>query len=269
MIWRLIEDGAASGSWNMAVDEALLQGQCSGSPPTLRFYHWKPACLSLGRLQRGTFSSPGDLVRRPTGGRAVWHQHEITYAVALRLDQLPRGATSVVAAYNYVSTGLLQGLSLLGVDAALAGQATRAGRAPEKPGANCFDYSTPQCDFTALGRKLIGAAQYRRGDALLQHGSLLLRIDEAAWQQALGTGMGTAISLNQLGLRAPRAQITAALAQGFRCSLGVTLEPGALTSREAELASSLQCNKYATSGWTEGAGSNGPATVCIREHGRV
>src|SRR5262245_7678235 len=88
--WRLIRDGAAAGAWNMAVDEALLRCQLEeGSAPVLRFYSWQPACLSLGRLQRQPPPAGVETVRRPTGGRAVWHQHEITYSVVFPLEALP------------------------------------------------------------------------------------------------------------------------------------------------------------------------------------
>ena len=87
--WRLLRDEAATGARNMAVDETLLHSAARGEA-TLRFYHWQPHCLSLGRLQKslppavfeGEFGR--DVVRRPTGGRAVWHAHEITYALAMR-----------------------------------------------------------------------------------------------------------------------------------------------------------------------------------------
>ncbi|MEO6907921.1 MAG: hypothetical protein ABI210_08530, partial [Abditibacteriaceae bacterium] len=80
--WRLIQHGAATGAWNMAVDEALLEGARDSGIPVLRFYSWDPACISLGRLQKVpevVRRSIFDWVRRPTGGRAVLHQHEVTY----------------------------------------------------------------------------------------------------------------------------------------------------------------------------------------------
>src|SRR5688500_13569424 len=104
MIWRLILDGAAAGAWNMAVDEALLLSHAAGAaPPTVRFYDWQPACVSLGRCQKfdaaraATIRDCGfDLVRRPTGGRAVLHQHEITYCIVVGAELLPAHCRSVL-----------------------------------------------------------------------------------------------------------------------------------------------------------------------------
>ncbi|HLM68541.1 MAG TPA: hypothetical protein VK358_13475, partial [Longimicrobium sp.] len=87
--WRLLDTPPAPGAWNMAVDEALAQSVRAGEPPVLRVYRWSPPCLSLGRNQpsggydRDEIRRRGlDVVRRPTGGRAVLHHRELTYSVA-------------------------------------------------------------------------------------------------------------------------------------------------------------------------------------------
>jgi lipoate-protein ligase A len=270
MNWRLLLHGAASGAWNMAVDEALLRMHAEYSaPPTVRFYDWQPACLSLGRFQeysrlpRGDF----DVVRRPTGGRAVWHHHEITYSAVIREELLPAGATSVVGAYRWLSAGLVRGLAELGIAASLAkavarqtsarqtsARQTSARKAAERrgqstpSGANCFN-SAAQCDFLVAGRKLIGAAQARKHGAILQHGAILLEVEEQAWQNALDGAPQNAITLRELGVRATRAEIIAALARGLQETLAAPLRSDELAPPEIALANRLHAEKYTQAFW--------------------
>jgi lipoate-protein ligase A len=249
--WRLILDGEYSGAWNMARDEALLLSQNASTLPVLRFYSWNPACVSIGRLQKNfDFSplqnSPFDCVRRPTGGRAVLHQHEITYCAVVHQEFLPREARSVVGAYNWLSAGFLEGFRILGLDAQLA--------APHKAStplaANCFQ-AAAQCDFLVGGRKLIGASQCRKGNAILQHGAILLEVDESAWHKAVGGAMDGATSLRALGVLASREQIIAALAEGMARAHAIYFAPGSLTVQEHGLASRLHTSKYTSSRWNE------------------
>lgn len=260
--WRLLRDGAAPGARNMAVDEALLESAAHGMTPTLRFYSWQPHCLSLGRLQKvlpdavarafAQGESDFDIVRRPTGGRAVWHAHEITYSLALSLDQLPADARSVSGAYAWLSAGFARGLSALGVPIEAAPGGVRA------QGPNCFAASAG-CDFLIEGRKLIGAAQCRRDDALLQHGSILLSIDRQMWQTYAGGPMDSAISLGELGLKvegeAAIERIIGQLCVGLAEQIGADLKRGGLSETEAERARVLQREKYQSARWNrEGAG---------------
>jgi lipoate-protein ligase A len=252
MNWRLILDGATTGAWNMAVDEALLLSRGNSTldsercPPTLRFYGWQPACLSLGRFQSfnevlGNTAmdeatsgirdpvSGIDIVRRPTGGRAVWHHLEITYGAVLHEDDLPPGARSVMGAYRWLSEGFIAGLQTLGVQATLDTASPQSatgthdrqnrGAARESRIPNCFS-STTRCDFVVDNRKLIGAAQCRKHGAILQHGSLLLDVDERAWQRAVGGSMQDTVTLKSLGITSDRSTIIAALCAGVEYSLG-------------------------------------------------
>lgn len=271
MNWRLIRDGAASGAWNMAVDEALLLAQLDESTldalptPVLRFYDWNPPCLSLGRLQKietkyfeavsslATPFSSLDFVRRPTGGRAVWHQHEITYCAVLRAELLPTDATSVVGSYRWLSEGLLAGLQTLGIKARLSdGAQSTLGRREKSE--NCFDVAAP-CDAVVDGRKLIGAAQCRKNvggrTAILQHGSLLLDVDETAWKQAMqtigqddGASLEKITSLRMLGVFEARATIIDALCEGMTRRRGVKWSADGLSAFECEIAQRLYEEKY-------------------------
>ncbi len=262
MNWRLIEDGAHSGAWNMAMDEALLLAQATRDAlPSLRFYQWQPSCLSLGRLQRGFEPPPGlDWVRRPTGGRAVWHQHEVTYCAVFPASILPAGATSVVGAYNWLSSGFLRGLQDLGIRAELSsGRQAAVKSTSDGAGAhrdNCF-LAAAQCDTVVAGRKLIGAAQCRKAvgerTLILQHGSLLLDIDDGAWRKALGGGtndtMEQVVSLSALGLYVSREDVMAALVQGMEAVLGVQWQEDAPDEREVQMATCLYGEKYTQGLW--------------------
>ncbi len=254
MQWRLIRDGAASGAWNMAVDEAIMlhQSQSSTHAGTLRFYGWNPPCLSLGRFQKWEQmlegEPPFDVVRRPTGGRAVWHQHEITYCAVFGEEVLPRGCTSVAGAYAWLSRGFIAGLQKLGVHATLA----PAGNDRVQT-ANCFASAT-RADFVVDGRKLLGAAQCRQHGVVLQHGSLLLSVEEESWQRALGKGApgsnaGDVVTLQMLGVQNSAEEIIDALCAGCEETLKISLLPAVLAEEEASLAACLLEEKYAQPSW--------------------
>src|SRR5438552_1703789 len=172
--WRLLLDPPAEGAWNMAVDEVLLAGVAVGSaPPTLRFYAWTPACLSLGYFQpfsvvnvEGCRGLGIDVVRRPTGGRAILHDRELTYSVTLPASVLGHDA-GIVPSYHRLSLALQAGLQDLGVPATLA--PLESGPAVVDQGPVCFDRPSAH-EILLGGRKLVGSAQVRRSGALLQHG---------------------------------------------------------------------------------------------------
>ena len=275
MNWRLIEDGAHSGAHNMAVDEALLNAQSAADArPVLRFYDWQPSCLSLGRFQSLpdylSENAPVDWVRRPTGGRAVWHQNaqEITYSVAFALDILPSDHRSVTASYRWISRGLLSGLQNLGIGAHLS-SAHAANPAASTCGAeNCF-LSAAQCDAMVDGRKLIGAAQCRKTFpqriGVLQHGSILLDVDEAQWQRALG-GSGAVnwrhrvTTLRELGCMVRRAEVVEALCVGMAQSCGAQFGCDELTEREKNAVQELEREKYGARQWNQ-SGREGAAIL--------
>ncbi|HTE21113.1 MAG TPA: lipoate--protein ligase family protein, partial [Armatimonadota bacterium] len=178
--WRLLDTPPAPGAWNMAVDEALADSVRAGGPPVLRVYRWSPPCLSLGRNQpsggydRDEIARRGlDVVRRPTGGRAVLHHRELTYSVAAPQGVLggPRQA------YSAINRALVAGLARLGVPAHL--QPAGEQRAPLPSLAPCFEQPV-EGEVTAAGRKLVGSAQRTDRGVLLQHGSLPIEDDQSA-----------------------------------------------------------------------------------------
>ncbi len=184
--WRLIPLMNASGAFQMALDEWLLDQHQQGlHPSTLRFYTWNPPAISLGYHQRQwpqawqTLTWQGesiDLVRRPTGGRAVLHQGDLTYAV------ITSGlGSNRLRVYQSICEFLIQGWRSLGIDLhyGLAGRGYI-----HNP--NCFGTATGADLVTPDGFKLIGSAQLYRGKAVLQHGSIRLRQDTDLFRQVFG-----------------------------------------------------------------------------------
>ena len=209
----------------MAVDEALLRSAQRGAPPTLRFYSWDGAWLSLGfaqslsGAQRAACREAGvGIVRRATGGRAVLHGADLTYAVAAPASALPAG---LQATYARIGEALRAGLTALGVEVERAGPS----RAAAGQGAfDCFQAPAAE-EICARGRKLAGSAQRRAGGGVLQHGSLRLRPDPPAARAAAGLEPEGATSLAELGFALDAERVRAACAAAFAALLPAILEP--------------------------------------------
>jgi len=259
--WRLLVDAPLVGAWNMAVDEVLLDGVAAGTtPPTIRFYGWNPPCLSLGYFQPfdvvdvdGCRALGVDVVRRPTGGRAILHDRELTYSVALPAPVLGQDG-GVLPSYYRLSLVLQDGLRRLGVPATLAPESARSSAAH---GPVCFDRPSAH-EILLHGRKLVGSAQTRRGGGLLQHGSILNepRIDklmaclhrtDGAGSRGLEDGVAGLAELGVTDLGPIASAIGAAFAVGF----GVDLVEAPLRPHEEEAARALARSKYQSAGWTE------------------
>lgn len=177
----------------MSIDDALLAEVARSGNAFLRLYRWDPPTLSVGRNQSPErFAHDGvPIVRRPTGGQAVWHEHEVTYAVAAPIALFG----SLREAYREIHGQLADALRTLGVNAELA---TPPAVKPSSRPAACFAASVGG-EILVRGRKLVGSAQARRGDAFLQHGSILLggsqsRVvagsNETTLQEVLGRSVG-------------------------------------------------------------------------------
>jgi len=255
--WRLLVDAPSSGAWNMAVDEVLLDGVASGlSAPTLRFYQWRPACLSLGYFQPfdvvdvdGCRALGVEIVRRPTGGRAILHDRELTYSVALPASLLGHDG-GVLPSYYRLSLALQEGLRRLGVPATLAPESAASGSLEHGP--VCFDRPSAH-EILLAGRKLVGSAQMRRGGGLLQHGSILIEprignlrkclmlADDSA---ASSTGEGWeriedgVAGLGEVGVSEP-AEIAGAIAGAFAARFGIRLMEAPLRQEELTAAQAL------------------------------
>lgn len=242
----------------MAVDEALMESARAGVV-TLRFYRWRPGTLSFGRNQaaRGRYDAAEarsrgiGIVRRPTGGRAVYHHRELTYSVTAPTDAWG----SLRDAYCRINRALADGLRKLGADVRCAAAGSR-NTAPPRPSARaCFRDPLPG-EVVAGGRKLVGSAQWRDRGALLQHGSLLLVNDQQVTEDLLITPPPTrdahagAIALCEvLDAAPPLADLEACIARSFEQEFALRLEPGTLTPAEKRRAARLEA-RFADTGWT-------------------
>ena len=177
--WYLWIDETARPGWaNMAIDQTLLERAEQLGERWLRLYRWAPHCLSFGRHEpaarrydKQRIAALGmDTVRRPTGGRAVWHAEELTYAVAAPSAQFG----SLCAAYREIHGMLAEALSQLGAPVYLAPSI----RTPALDAGACFSQPVGG-EIMMSGRKVVGSAQLRSGGALLQHGSILLQDNQA------------------------------------------------------------------------------------------
>ncbi|MEK6612306.1 MAG: hypothetical protein AABZ29_05960 [Gemmatimonadota bacterium] len=176
--WRLLDTGARDGAWNMACDVALMARARRTGESVFRVYAWSSPTLSFGRHEaaRGRYDAAAiaaagvDVVRRPTGGRALLHDREVTYSVTAPVDP----AVSLPASMRRINQLLLRTLHRLGVPAIEADEP----RSMRPEGAACFALPAPG-ELTLGARKLVGSAQMRHDGALLQHGSILLDDDQA------------------------------------------------------------------------------------------
>ncbi len=260
--YRFINTGIQDAALNMAIDEAILTHHLRGEvPPTLRVFQWAQTAISLGRFQsfereieREACQRPGVvLVRRPTGGRAVYHQDEFTYSIVIgKRDGVPAG---VVAAYAYLSQGLLAALQMLGVQAEISDE-----RVSKHPSAACFASST-QADLTSGGFKLVGSAQVWKDDTLLQQGSLpledraseffeLLRFpSEQARQEALEHYREKTSPLHSFALSVSWDQVAQAFRSGFSSFLQKDFIATELSQSEQDMARQLVQEKYSKLEW--------------------
>ncbi|HEX6589554.1 MAG TPA: biotin/lipoate A/B protein ligase family protein [Longimicrobiales bacterium] len=271
--WRLIAgDGTrdaldAPGARNMAVDTVLFDSARSGGAPTLRFYRWTPACLSLGRNQpaRGRYDEgrlPGvDVVRRPTGGLAVFHDRELTYSVACTIGVLGSPRES----YVRIHTAIARGLAALGVATGLAPLGSRAPD-PNDPLGVCFA-APAHGEVLADAGKLVGSAQRTEGRTILQHGSILIggsqaraaatrpdRSDRSDRRVAGSASTGPTdhhgATLEALLGRTPTdAEMVEALTAGFEAEIGIRLAPGSLSADEVRRLPDAEA-RYRSDEWT-------------------
>jgi lipoate-protein ligase A len=245
----------APGALNMALDQALFAGVQAGGRPVLRLYRWQPACLSLGRNQRavGVYDPElarrrgVDIVRRPTGGLAVLHDAELTYAVAAPAPPLggPR------AAYVRINQALVAALRALGAPAAVSERGASHTPSPDALHP-CFERPAAG-GVVAAGRKLVGSAQRVEQRVILQHGSILLSGSQATvlalQAPALPGGSGEITLAELLGSVPEWGQLLAAVTTAFQAEFGICLAPSALDAGErAAVAGELE--RFRSAAWT-------------------
>ena len=269
--WRLLDTGPADGFTNMAVDEALLEVfTAEEGVTTVRFYSWSPPALSLGYAQaierdidlKRCTSLGVDVVRRPTGGRAVLHDHEVTYSVVISGDD-PHVSSGVLAAYLTISQAMIRGLAYLGISAELLPLRRGVSLPSDRSSPVCF--ATPSSyEVAVAGRKIIGSAQRRAHGVIMQHGSIplswnLKRVQAVFARSSLESGSPQGkpdydlpmTSLQEAGGRAfDYAEVVAALTRGIAETWQIDLLPGQLSVAERQLSAHLRARKYHSDAWT-------------------
>jgi lipoate-protein ligase A len=264
----------------MAVDEAILLAVSQGqAPPTIRFYSWQPAAISIGYFQRAHTEVDHEqlqanglgFVRRPTGGRAVLHHHELTYSIIVSESEsfIPR---TVNEAYRVLSEGLVRGFRKIGLLAEMISFAQKqqttsfqTSNEEKERSAACFD-APSWYELVVEGRKIAGSAQTRQKGVLLQHGSILLEFEVEHFLQFLRfrddqqrqhwkkTLMNNAVAINDL--RRSKGQPILAVSDliepfrnGLAEALSIPLYDGDLTPIEEKMVQQLMREKYATATW--------------------
>jgi lipoate-protein ligase A len=257
--WRLLVTEPVDGATNMAIDEALWRGRQAGtSPPTVRFFGWEPPCLSLGYGQPLDESVDLDacrrlgagVVRRPTGGGAIYHdgpERELTYSVVATAADLGIGP-DLLETYHWIGRALLRGLNTLGAGAEMVAAGGGAGPAP----AFCFA-RTGAFEIEVGGRKLVGSAQRRRGTSFLQHGAVMLGVDEARVRAVFPATRDPLATMTTLqaatGRRPSFDEVALALAAAFEREHALRLAPGGLSGEETAEVEALVAGKYGTDAW--------------------
>jgi lipoate-protein ligase A len=270
--WYFIDSGDSSPAYNMALDEALLDWHSKGDiPPVIRFYTWDPATLSIGYFQRVEKEINLDavekhgygFVRRPTGGRAVLHDQELTYSVIVS-EEHPKMPHSVIEAYRVISEGILEGFKGLGLEAYFAVPQTDEERAGLKNprSAVCFD-APSWYELVVEGRKVAGSAQTRQKGTILQHGSILLDLDEDRLfdlfkfsNERVRERMQRAFKKKAVAINTLREtpvsidEARTAFRYGFEKGLDVELVPFELTDEQQAEVEKIAKDRYMNDEWT-------------------
>lgn len=251
----------------MAIDEAILRSVAEGREmPTLRFYGWKPPGISIGYFQKAMDEIDIEacrkagigVVRRLTGGRAVLHNEELTYSMAVP-ENYPGIPAAVNESYMYLSRGILDGLKSLGIPAEMTAVDRTAGR--RGTSAACFD-APSWYEITVHGKKVVGSAQTRQKGTILQHGSIVLRLNTDRLASVLKfeneearDAMKRTLGRKAGGINEFRAEkitlrdLKTAVLSGVAKHLGVKFIESGLSDAETTEARELAAGKYRAGGW--------------------
>ncbi|MDN4525291.1 lipoate--protein ligase family protein [Fictibacillus fluitans] len=270
--WLFIDSGNCDPAYNMALDEALLTWHSEGKiPPVIRFYGWNPATLSIGYFQKAEKEINLEavkeyglgFVRRPTGGRGVLHDKELTYSVIVS-EEHPNMPKTVTEAYRVISEGILQGFRNLGLEAYFAVPRTEEEKAGLKNprSAVCFD-APSWYELVVEGRKVAGSAQTRQKGVILQHGSILLDLDEdklfdlfvypsdRVRERMQRAFKSKAVAMNELREK-PVTPEEAKLAfyNGFESGLNLDLQTYELNDGQKQEVEQIAQTRYRSKEWT-------------------
>ena len=273
MLWRFIPFKRLNAFENMAIDEAIFREyQLRDAAPTIRFYSWSPPSISLGYFQETSKEIDVeecrryhiDIVRRPTGGKAVLHEHDLTYAVVAK-ENNPLFPPDILGTYRVISECIADALSEFGIEAEMAGD----GRASQDEllMASCFS-SPSRYELLVKKRKICGSAQVRSRGVFLQHGSILLDFDPIKTCAVLLPSHGD----RERHVKQLRESVTSiyehispsvsvgmichALKKNFEKRLGIELVQEEMSPEEEVLKTRLMRDKYLNDKWNlEGKGA--------------
>lgn len=268
--WKYMSSGTNDAFYNMALDELLMEKVRDKTlPAVLRFYEWETPTLSLGYFQK--VSKEIDLekvkdygyemVRRPTGGRGVLHDKELTYSVVLPEDyeDMPE---SVTESYRIISRGLLEGFRNLGLDAHFSIPTTEKEKSELKNIRSSVCFDTPSWyELVVEGRKIAGSAQTRQNDVIMQHGSILLDVDvdhlfdmfkyqnERFKNKMKEAFKEKAVAINEISDKTFTVDdLYPAFKDGFEKGLNIKTTPYELTEKDEERLNELR-EKYISDEW--------------------
>jgi lipoate-protein ligase A len=265
MTWRLLNYRPCSAFENMAIDEAMFRETIKNKkPPTLRFFGWRPAAVSIGYFQElkneinfnQCRRSGVNIVRRMTGGKAVYHSDEITYSLTAGSSET-LFPDDIVGTYKIISLCLARGLSLLGIEAHLAKAGITATGKGSDLASSCFSVPSGN-ELLVDGRKICGSAQTRTHGGFLQHGSLLMTFDPVETAALILTSQApeqseklrcSVTAVNEVIPSPVSAEtLCSVLQKGFIDELGIDLSEEPLTPAEKALSGQL-VKKYESDAW--------------------
>jgi lipoate-protein ligase A len=256
--WRLIDSGPCDAFYNMALDEALATEVRKGAaPPTLRLYGWNRPSLTLGCFQKTSDinidycrSHNVPIVRRPTGGRAILHYDELTYSFSAKTDSGPF-SHGLLDSYRRISTAFSIALKKIGVSAESKKEREKGrvlGRSPL-----CFQ-SSSFGELLLENKKLVGSAQKRWNDGLLQQGSIPYLCHDEELKGIFGAEKTASLrecmnALSDILPRFNRDEFRNSVVSSFEAAFGVRLLLSAPSQEESLLAQELQHRKYLRADW--------------------
>jgi len=189
-LWQIIGPDSFNGAMNMAVDAAIMRDIMENNGPNIiRFYTWNPPCVTLGRFQKldginlEACKARGiDIVQRPTGGRAIFHNDEITFSIILRSDSLGVQCTNVMESYRVLGKSIANALRKIGLKAELVDHNNNDRIISTTGNPACFA-AKARCDIMVNNKKIIGSAQSRKNNIILQQNSLPISVDYELWKE--------------------------------------------------------------------------------------
>jgi lipoate-protein ligase A len=250
--WRLIDSGACGASYNMALDEAIAHSVRKGAPPTLRLYGWDKPSLSLGCFQKLSdininycLNNNIPIVRRPTGGRAILHDRELTYSFSVRTDT-GKFSKGLIESYREISNAFCIAFKGMGIHAVSRNKKEKGRVLVRSP--LCFQ-SSSFGEILFDNRKIAGSAQKRWQDALLQQGSIPYLYNEVCMRNIFGAEKTSELrkcmaGINEVMSGFKESEFKKLISASFEDTFVIRFVHSHPSEEETLLAERLECQKY-------------------------